>query len=213
MTEPFDPFDDDEVALGDLVGWAAEARAREAAESRVRERWLRTQAEEGARFGQVLAGFAERRAAVIVTTVAGRQVAGQLTAVGEDFVAVESPGAVSTLVALHAVGWVRAAHGEWRHREPAVGVEPSQLDEAGVQGDGSRGAPAGGGRGAALVEMLAHAVAFRPRVSVQTERAALTGALRSVGVDVVVVQLDGEPPALAYLRLPSIYEISFLDSG
>src|SRR5205085_11734127 len=79
--------DNSAEGLDDLERWAAEARAREAAEARVRERWLRTQAEEGGRLGLVLAGLAERRADVLVTTIAGRAIGGRLVAVGQDFLA------------------------------------------------------------------------------------------------------------------------------
>ncbi|MGH9225774.1 MAG: hypothetical protein ACRD2W_18755, partial [Acidimicrobiales bacterium] len=108
-----------------LERWAAEARARDAAESRVRERWLRTQAEEGARLAQVFAGLAERRTSVVLTTTAGRQLPGRLTSIGQDFVALESPAGLSTLVALEAVAWVRPGVGEPRRRDPAVGPDPS----------------------------------------------------------------------------------------
>ena len=207
--EPHDgPFDD-------LERWAAEARAREAADARVRERWLRTQAEEGARLAQVLAGLAEQRASVVVTTTAGRQVAGQLTSIGQDFVAVESAAGVSTLVALAALAWVRSAVGEPHRREPAIGPDPSWFEDGDDEdaGGGSTVPGMGDARRASLADVLAQAVAHRPRVVVQTEGASITGALRSVGVDVVVVQTAGEPPGLAYVRLRSIYEISFLDSG
>ncbi|MGH9224918.1 MAG: hypothetical protein ACRD2W_14350, partial [Acidimicrobiales bacterium] len=70
-----------------------------------------------------------------------------------------------------------------------------------------------GARGTSLAAVLSQAVAHRPRVAVQIESASITGALRSVGVDVIVLQTAGEPPGLAYVRLRSIYEISFLDSG
>ena len=93
----------DDHGLDDLERWAAEARAREAADARVRERWLRTQAEEGGRLGLVLAGLAERRADVLLTTVAGRAIAGRLLAVGQDFVAI-TPGS-------HDVRATPAGHG------------------------------------------------------------------------------------------------------
>lgn len=196
---------DDEVddPLAGLEGWAAAARAREAAEARVRERWLRTQAEEGAQLSAVLAGMVERAAAVTVTTIAGRHVAGQLSGVGQDFVALVLPGGRRHLVALDALAWLRPAPDDRRRRpEPALGPdEAADLDDGSVP-------PA-----AALVDVLAHAVAQRPRVGVQTEGASLTGELRAVGVDVVALEIAGDPPGLAYVRLRSIYEISFLDSG
>src|SRR3954449_10120436 len=49
---------------GDLERWAADARAREAADARVRERWLRAQAAEEASLAGVLLALAERRGTV-----------------------------------------------------------------------------------------------------------------------------------------------------
>src|SRR4051794_41889772 len=57
--------------IEDLERWAADARAREAAEARVRERWLRSQAEEGASLAGILLALAERREAGGLETVAG----------------------------------------------------------------------------------------------------------------------------------------------
>lgn len=199
----------DEEAVGgldDLERWAAEARAREAAEARVRERWLRTQAEEGGRLASVLAGLAEQRADVVVTTAAGRAVAGRLTGVGRDFVTVVSPQGRMTLVALGAVAWVRpspaADTGRRRARPtPAMGPDDDLLD-------GSDPAP-----GVALADVLAQAVADRPRITVFSSGPSLTGELRAAGLDLLVLEPAGAPSALAYVRLDSIYEISFLDSG
>ena len=55
----------------DLERWAADARARDAADSRVKERWLRAQAEEDATIAGVLLAMAERREMVVVATAAG----------------------------------------------------------------------------------------------------------------------------------------------
>jgi hypothetical protein len=194
---------DDAGDLDDLERWAADARAREAAEARVRERWLRTQAEESSRMGLVLAGLAERRADVVVTTRAGRAVTGRLTAVGRDFLAIDPPGRRMTLVALHAVAWLREAPGDRRRASPAVGPD-EDLDAPDDEGLD----PA-----ASLAGVLAQAVGNRPRIAVQAEGASVSGELRTVGVDVLVIEIAGEPPALAYVRLRSVYEISFLDSG
>ena len=180
--------------LDNLEAWAAEARARAAAESRVRERWLRTQAEEGAEFAAVLAGLVERASSVTVTTVSGRHLAGQLTSVGEDFVALTLPGGRQTLVALAALAWVHAAPGG-RRLEPGVAEADAALEPA------------------ALVDVLAQAAAHRPRVTVQTAAAAVTGDLRAVGADLVALETAGEPPSLVYVPLRAVYEISFLDSG
>lgn len=191
-------------AFDDLERWAAEARAREAAEARVRERWLRTQAEEDARLSQVLAGLAERGADVIVTTTAGRAVPGRFAGLGQDFVAVRGPGR-TTLVPLASVAWVRPASTE-RRRRSGVGLGP---DPVGL-GDGD---DVGLSRSAALADVLAHAVVDRPRVALQAQGAALAGELRAVGLDVLVVETSGEPLGLTYVRLQSLSEISLLASG
>lgn len=200
--------DEDLAGLDDLERWAAEARAREAAEARARERWLRTQAEEGTRLGLVLAGLAERRADVVVTTTGGHSVQGRLAGVGQDFVVLER--GVITLVALHAVAWVREPPGPASRSTPATGPDEG-LDAHGGEdlGIGREGL----GPGASLSGVLAHAVANRPRVSIVADAASLTGELRTVGLDVLVLRTPGEPPSLAYVRLRSVYEISFLDSG
>ena len=202
--DDLDGFDD----FGGLEAWAAEARAREAAESRVRERWLRTQAEEGAGFTGVLSGLVERGGTVTLMTIGGRALAGRLTAVGADFVALTLPGGRRTLVTLNALAWVQAAPGTRRAGDAALGDR--ELDEDATAA-------------AALVDVLAQAAANRPRVAVQTAGAGITGELRSVGVDVLALQLAtaGDQPsgpsapsrALAYVQLRSVYEISFLDSG
>lgn len=182
--------------LDDLERWAAEARAREAAEARVRERWLRTQAEEDARLGEVLAGMAERGATVAASTTTGRHLAGVLRRVGQDFVAIEASSGRTTLVALPALAWCREARNDRRRPEPAVGPDARDDVEA-----------------ATLVEVLAQAAMRRPRLLVHAGGASLSGELRAVGADVLVLETAEEPPGLVYVRLPSVSDISFLDSG
>ena len=186
--------------LDGLERWAAEARARDAADARTRERWLRTQAEEDARLRQVLQGLAERATTVTAATSSGRHLTGRLLRVGDDFVLLESPGGRLNLIALAALGWCRAVRGERRRPEPAVGPDPA-LD------------PGLDASAAALVDVLAHAAERRPRLLVHAGSAALTGELRSVGVDLLVLETAEDPPALVYVRLPSVSDISFLDSG
>ncbi len=191
--------------LDGLEGWAAEERARDAARSRARVRWLLTQAEEDGRFAGVLAGLAEAGTTVSLTTAGGRQVGGRLAALGEDFVAVATAGG-TTLVALAAVTCVRAAPGGEATRASAGLVLGPDVGEALGDGDGD------GDGGSDLAGVLGRVVAERPRVSIHGPGTAVSGELRAVGADMVVVR-SGSPPALAYLPLASLYEISFLDSG
>ncbi|MGH9280745.1 MAG: hypothetical protein ACRD12_21975 [Acidimicrobiales bacterium] len=201
------PDDSEPEGLDDLERWAAEARAREAADARVRERWLRTQAEEDARLRLVLVGLAEQGTVVTAATAAGRHLTGRLTRVGDDFVAIESAGGRMNLVALAALAWCRSARGDRRRPEPTVGPDPGP--------GGGPDAPALGidQTAAALVDVLANVADRRPRLLVHAGGAGLSGELRAVGVDVMVLETAEDPPALVYVRLPSVSDISFLDSG
>ena len=184
--------------VGDLERWAADARAREAADARVRERWLQAQAVEGASMAGVLLDLAERRETVVVATVAGRRHRGAVTGVGEDFVAIQAPSGTVTLVALSGLADVRVAERATR----------SSYRVAANTGD----RPGRGSLGARLADVLAQAAAGRPRILVQTAAASVVGDLRAVGLDVLTVQTDGDAGPV-YVSLPSLSEISFLASG
>ena len=190
--------------LEDLERWAADARARDAADARVRERWLRAQAEEDASLDDVLLSFAENEVAIVLTTVDGRRHYGQVGGVGVDFCALQAAGGTTTLIALTVLGEVRAvAAAGGRRREPAGGS-----GKGGESGDGERRASLG----VRLADVLAQAAGQRPRVSSQAGSASVTGDLRAVGTDVLTVRTDGAA-GLVYVRLESLSEVSFLASG
>ena len=219
------------AALAGVERWAAEVRAREAADSRMRERWLRRSAEEEAELSGLLLDLAERRAPALVTTTSGRRHTGRLAAVGADFVALRSDDDRITLVALGALASVRATAPRPAMRsgtQPAMrsGTQPAM--RSGTQpatGPGTQPAtgpgtqPAAGSRAEArslavrVVDVLAHAVGRRPRVHLHCDAATVAGELRSVGTDVVTLRTDGDPSGLAYVSLASVSEISLLDSG
>jgi hypothetical protein len=182
-------------AFEEIERWAAEARARDAVDARVRERWLRRQAEEQATFEALLVDLAEREVAVVVTTTDNRRHIGPIEAVGADFVALRVSGGRTTVVALRFVGAVSVAS----RGEGAASGDREDRSSRSVT--------------VTLAEVLAHAVGHRPRVRVHAGDAAVAGELRSVGTDVVSLRTDGDPPATAYLSLPSVSEASFLDSG
>ncbi|MDQ4070303.1 MAG: hypothetical protein M3203_12665 [Actinomycetota bacterium] len=175
-----------------LERWAADARAREAADARVRERWLRAQAEEEASLAGVLLALAERRATVVASTVSGRRHRGVVTGVGMDFAVLETGAGTTTLVVLAAVADVRVVEGGPSSR-PATG-------------DG-----AACDLGVRLADVLAQAAGPRPRISVQAGPASVVGDLRAVGSDVLTLRTDA--PAVVYVGLASVSEISFLASG
>jgi len=75
-----------------LDDWLADAQAREAADERIRERWLRQQAADEAAFAGLLADLAERGETCVLTTAGARLHRGRVVAVGADFVAVRADG-------------------------------------------------------------------------------------------------------------------------
>lgn len=174
--------------IGDLERWAADARAREAADARVRERWLRAQAGEEASLAGLLLALAERQEAVVVTTTSGRRHRGTVAGVGGDFAAIEVAGGTTTLLSLASVADVRVVEGP---------------------GTTTSGAAALGAR---LADVLAQAAGQRPRVSVQAGANPVVGDLWSVGRDVLTVRTDGSA-RVAYVSLASVSEVSFLASG
>lgn len=178
--------------LDDLERWAAGARAQEAAEARVRERWLRQAAEEEASFAGLLIDLAEDGRPVSVATTAGRRHHGPIVAVGTDFVAVSGPDGRVVLVSLGAVAEVRPAAGA-RH-PPAATADRQHL-------------------GVTMAEVVAQAAATRPRVAIAAGDVTVVGHLRAVGVDVLTVRTDGEPPGQSYVTLASVSEVSLFDSG
>jgi hypothetical protein len=183
------------AGLADVERWAAEARARDAADARARERWLRRSAEEEAEFAGVLLDLAERDVIAVITTSSGRRHPGRVAALGADFVAVRTDGNRTTLVALSAVASVQVK-----------GLGPATAGRDRQPGEGRSVA-------VSMVDVLAHAAGRRPRVHVHCDAATLAGELRSVGTDVVTLRTDGDPSGQAYVSLASVSEISLLDSG
>jgi hypothetical protein len=183
-----------------LERWAAEARVDEAARQRTRERWLLQQAEEGGRFTGVLCDLAERGTAVALRTRAGRQHRGRVRAVGDDFVAVDpgssgssdgtggTDGSGAVFVALAAVSSVRVMPGS------ATAPTGDRAVRTGLR----------------LAEVLAGLAAERERVRIVARDGgdAIAGSLRSVGLDVAVVRLDGRDPATVYVPIPAITELT-----
>lgn len=177
--------------------WAADARAREAADSRVRERWMRQQVREEATLAAVLLGYAERASAVVVTTTTGRRHHGLLAGVGDDFAALRTAGGHVVLIPLVAVAEI---HG-------AGSTGPAGSGPAAAEG---RPAP---GLAVTLADLLSQASGQRPRLAIQAGDASVVGDLESVGIDVLTVTVEGSPPGLAYVRLASVSDISLFASG
>ncbi|MGI9023309.1 MAG: hypothetical protein ACR2HV_08790, partial [Acidimicrobiales bacterium] len=169
--------------LDEVERWAAEARARDAADARVRERWLRRQAEEEAAFAGLLVSLAERGVPVIVATTGGRHHVGRVEAVGADFTVVTTTGDRSTLVSLAAVAAVRLTGprgGSREERRDRPGAGGTAEPGGGVARLGPSGPPSGVMGAAAdaspdsrdrrvtvtMADVIGHAVESRPRVQV-----------------------------------------------
>lgn len=184
-------MEDVEGLLADLARWTADTRADDAARSRMRERWLRQQAEEDARFVGVALDLSEAGAGVAVRLTSGRTVHGRITTVAKDFCVLRHDGGTATLLAFGAIATVR----------PEPGYRAGQAAS-------ERAAPVD----ATLADVLVGLVGERPRVRMVTEGGgeALAGQLRSVGADVATLRLDGERGGTVYVQLGAVLEVTLL---
>jgi hypothetical protein len=173
--------------LEGLERWVADGRVDESARARSRERWLRQAAEEDASLAGVLNDLAERRVSVSISMAGGRRHVGTVTAIGADFVALRLGTGGHSLLAVAALAVVRST--------PAVG--------AAVGGQPVR-------TSLDLARALAGLAAERERAMLVTADGsdAVSGELRSVGRDVVVVRTDGERRSTAYVAISSIAEVT-----
>ena len=169
-----------------LERWVAEARSSDAAAAKARARWLRAQSEESATFAGVLIDLAERTAPVVVHTRAGRRHRGVIAVVAIDFCALRTDRGTDILVAYRGIASVRP-----------------DTDVPGPSGDRLVHAEV------ALTEMLSILNADRPRVLVMTtvDDEGVAGELRSVGLDVITLRLDGGSRAPVYVPVGTITEV------
>jgi hypothetical protein len=171
--------------VGVLERWAAELRAEAAADARSRERWLRQQSAEEARFAGALTDLAERASAVVAHTQAGGRLRGRVVCVGADFVALETDQRTVALVRQDHVTAVRAN---------SAGTDLASDRTAALDLD--------------LAEALRALAEDRPRVRLTLGAAdSVTGELRRVGADVATLRLEGDERATLYVRLAAITEV------
>lgn len=181
----------DEFAL-QLHRLVADAAATEAARQRSQERVLRETAASEATFAGVVLDLAERGVAVVVRTAAGRLHRGRVIGVGTGALALRDEGRPPVVVAMAAVTSVRPQAGEGRTAD-AAGGRPAPLDLS-------------------MTELLVGLAEERPRVQVACPgEEPFAGELRSVGLDVVTVQLDGDRRLLAHVPIAAITDVVLLD--
>ena len=180
--------------LDDLARWMGAERVDQAVRARARERWLRQQAVEGARFAGVALDLAEQAAPVSIRTAAGRTHHGRIVAVATDFLVVQPVTGGVTLIALAAIAVMRPV------ASGAVS-EPMGERDSGVA--------------VTLAETLAGLAGDRPDVHLIVSGVAevIAGQLRGVGDDVLTLRTPGAPPGTAYVRLASVTECSVFGSG
>ena len=174
----------DDAALRALLD---DERARAAAAERARTRRLREQASEEGTLAGTLLDLVEQEAPVAVRADAGRLLQGVVVGVGADYCAMRLASGRAAYVALSAIGTVR----------PSPGSGPGDL--------GSQR----GGEDRTLVEVLGRLAPERPRVALRLagDPDPVTGELRSVGLDVAEVRLDGPDRARCYVALPAVREV------
>ncbi len=189
-------MDDERVEglLANLVVWAGDERAEQAAASRISERWIRVQDEEEATFVSLALSLAERGANVVVTTTAGCSHRGRLIAIGSDFLLTRSGSSTTTFIPTRAVATLRP------------GPESGQ-----VRPSGERIAPLR----TSFLQAMSGLVGERPRVTMVLSQRddRLTGDMTSVGDDVITVVVPSESRGSVYARLSSVTELSVLGSG
>ena len=182
---------DDDGFLASLDHVVADAVAEEAARERSQTRWLRRIAEEEATFVGVALDLAERGAPVVARTSSGRAHRGRVLAVGRDFVVLRDGGGPPVFLAVQGLSSLRPQPGS-----PAA-------DTA-----GGRAAPLDVGFAALLVGLAAD----RPRVQVSAlGDEPVAGELRSVGVDVLTLRLDGDTGLRAHVRIGAVTELLLLE--
>ena len=168
-----------------LVELLDEGRACEEAAARARARAVGRQAEEGAHLAGTLVDLAERRTMVAVRTDTGRTHHGIVLAVGADHLRLRAESGGEPLVRLSSIVSVRLRAGD---------AGPARGERAPV--DDQR-----------LLEALGRVVEERPRVTLVVRGGeVLAGRLRSVGTDVVSVELDGDAGAGLYVAGAAITE-------
>jgi hypothetical protein len=173
----------------DLQALLDGARADEAVQARIRERWLRQQAGEDATFARLLGDLARRALPVRLLTTGGRAHQGTVASVGADFCTVLTPGGAEVLVRLTAVGMVRPQDAVRHELAPPAGE-----DEAGAE--------------QTFVHVLARAAEDRPRVHVVVGASeVISGELERVGSDVATLRLDDGQRA--HLALAAVTEVGF----
>jgi hypothetical protein len=174
--------------LSELARWMGDERVESAARSRARERWLRQQQVEEARFSGIALDLAERGTPVLIRTTAGSHYNGVIVAVGGDFLAIRSKAPQVSLLLMSAVATIRPQKAD----RPPTGDRPSPMSVS-------------------MADTLVVMSADHPRVRLVIGPGdAVSGELVAAGMDVVTVRLDASPPLDVYVQLATVLECTVL---
>lgn len=183
--DPFRLTADD--PLSGLSKWLSEGRVDAAATARARQRWLERQATEDATLAGVLLDLGERSRRITVRTEGGTNIAGSIVALGADFVIVREDRSGDAFIPLGSVATVRGGPGD----DPPVGDRSVAL-------------------AAVLGEVLGQLAADGPTVKVVAGGDAIRGDLRSVGQDLLAVEVSSERREVAHVALHAIDHLILL---
>lgn len=167
-----------------------ESRHREALAERARERSLRVQLREDARFLGTLRDLAEQGVALTLRSESGRAYHGRVVSVAADHLVLQAVDLGTVYVATDAVTDVRP---DVAVRQEAATGERDATDDR------------------TLAQVLARAAEDQPRIHLQVrgQSDGRSGTLVAAGSDVVSVQLDGDR-AFTYVRVAAITECSLV---
>ncbi|MDQ3107753.1 MAG: hypothetical protein M3Q68_08120 [Actinomycetota bacterium] len=177
------------AALDRLV---ADAIGEEAARARAQERTLRSIAESEATFVGVALDLAEHDTTVVARVASGRTHRGRVLAVGRDWIVLRDDPKPPAFLAVAAISSLRPQPG-WSESDDVAG---------------GRAAPLSVSLGALLAQLSAE----RPRVQITAiGEEPVAGELRSVGLDVLTLRLDGDRRLAVHLRINAVSEVVLLD--
>lgn len=165
-----------------------ETRADTQSQQRVRERWLRRQAQESATLVGTLVDLAEAGAGVSIGMIGGGRHDGVPVGLGVDFVVLDDRGEHVT-IRIPAITLVRP--------HPGAGVPVATGDRAAALD-------------LTFVELLARLVAGQPEVAVAVMSGeVVSGTMLSVGTDVVTLRVAPGADGIAYCSATAVSSARF----
>lgn len=182
----------DDEFLRALDALVSDAMAESAARERSQERVLRDVAAAEATFLGIALDLAEQGTSVIARAASGRTHRGRVLAVGRDFLVLRDGVKPPVFLAVAAVSSLRPQPG-WSEGVEAAGARTAPLEVS-------------------FAALLAGLAGERPRVQVVAAgEEPVAGELRSAGLDVLTIRLDGDRRLVTHVRVGAVGELVLLD--